>query len=146
MRSAQVRPLPPGRVEVKRSSLPSGDQRGFELSTPGEVSGIGSPPAAAASQTSECRLFSAATTVVNVNAICLPSGDTAGALTVVTRYQSFGVKARPWAMTVDQEPVTRKNKVPSAAARVLRAKLKIMALILLIDLSGKAVPVHCSLF
>src|SRR3990172_5930549 len=117
MRSAQVRPLPPGRVEVKRSSLPSGDQRGFELSTPGEVSGIGSPPAAAASQTSECRLFSAATTVVTVNAICLPSGDTAGALTVVTRYQSFGVKARDCAATGDQEAATKMSNPPSATIR-----------------------------
>jgi hypothetical protein len=59
---------------------------------------IGSPPWAGTIQTSACRLFSAATTVVTVKATCFPSGDTAGELTVVTRYQSAGVKARaPWA-------------------------------------------------
>src|SRR5690606_8882281 len=34
------------------------------------------------------------TTVVTVNAIRLPSGEMAGSLTVVTLYQSWGVKAR----------------------------------------------------
>ena len=96
IRSAQVRPFPPGRVEVKSRSLPSGAQRGLVLSTPGEVIRAGSPPAAGTSHTSECRLFSAATTVVTVKAICFPSGETAGLLTVVIRYQSLGVKARPW--------------------------------------------------
>jgi hypothetical protein len=39
-------------------------------------------------------LFSLSRTVVTVNATSLPSGDTAGALTVVTLYQSAGVNAR----------------------------------------------------
>jgi hypothetical protein len=32
IRRPQVRPLDPGRVDVKSSQRPSGDQRGFELS------------------------------------------------------------------------------------------------------------------
>ena len=120
MRSAQVRPLPPGRVDAKSSSFPSGDQRGLLLSTPGEVSRIGSPPAAGTSQTSECRLLSATTTVVTVKATCFPSGETAGLLTVVTLYQSLGVKAR--ACAASRGPVVAKVVTPSArsAARAVR--------------------------
>jgi hypothetical protein len=37
MRSAHVVPLPPGRFDVKNRYFPSGDQRGFVLSAPGDV-------------------------------------------------------------------------------------------------------------
>jgi hypothetical protein len=40
-------------------------------------------------------LFSATFTVVTVNATSRPSGETSGAESVTTRYQSFGVNARP---------------------------------------------------
>src|SRR5690625_470605 len=75
--------------------FPSSDLLGFELSVPGEVRRTGSPPSAPTSQISECRLLADSLTVVTVKAICLPSGERAGELTVVTRYQSAGVKARP---------------------------------------------------
>ena len=45
MRSIQVVPLPPGRVDVKSRNLPSGDQRGLLLSVLGDVKRTGSPPA-----------------------------------------------------------------------------------------------------
>jgi hypothetical protein len=37
MRSAQVLPFPPGRLDVKKRSVPSGEKRGLELSVLGEV-------------------------------------------------------------------------------------------------------------
>jgi hypothetical protein len=120
IRSAQVRPLPPGRVEEKRRSFPSGDQRGLLLSTPGEVSRIGSPPAAGTSHTSACRLLSAATSVVTVKAICFPSGETAGLLTVVTLYQSFGVKARACAASGEVSAVRAVIPRASTVARAVR--------------------------
>jgi hypothetical protein len=84
-----------GRVELKSSSRPSGDQRGPLLSRLGLVRRVGSPPSVPTSQISECRLFSLSRTVVTVKATHLPSGDIAGALTVLSRYQSTAVKARP---------------------------------------------------
>src|SRR5688500_2564297 len=94
MRSAHVFPLPPGRCDVNRRYLPSGENRGFELSVLGDVYRTGCPPAVGTTQTSECRLFSASFTVVTVKATSRPSGDMAGDATVVRRYQSLGVKAR----------------------------------------------------
>jgi len=101
MRMAQDRAVLPGRVDANSNRVPSGDQRGFELSTVGTViRRAGVLPSAGASQISLCRRFSFSTTVVTVKAIRRPSGDTAGSDTVVTRCQSGGVKARPWAMAV----------------------------------------------
>src|SRR5512144_2053869 len=97
MRSAQVVPFPPSRFEAKKRYAPVGDQRGLVLSVPGEVYRCGSPPAVLATQTSLWRLFSASRTVVTVNATRLPSGESAGELTVVRRYQSAGVNARLFA-------------------------------------------------
>jgi hypothetical protein len=94
MRRAHVDPLPPGRLDVKNSIEPSCDQRGFELSVPGDVHRTGSPPAVGTTQTSECRLFSDSFTVVTVIATSRPSGDIAGEPTVVPRYLSVGVNAR----------------------------------------------------
>src|SRR5881397_2056214 len=98
MRMAQLFPLPPGRVELKKRYFPSGDQRGAELSVPGEVKRCGSPPAVGTTQISLCRLFSASRTVVTVKATRSPAGDIAGAPTVVSRYQSAGWKGRPEAV------------------------------------------------
>src|SRR5687768_12976222 len=44
IRSIQVFAFPPGRCDVNMSSLPSGDQRGLELSVLGEVYRCGGPP------------------------------------------------------------------------------------------------------
>ena len=98
IRRPQLRALLPGRLELKSSSFPSGDQRGFMLSMLGEVNRCGSPPSVPTTQISEWRLFSASRTVVTVTATQRPSGETAEELSVVTRYQSLGVKARPWAV------------------------------------------------
>src|SRR5690606_32418923 len=68
MRSAHVDPLPPGRLELKKRYAPSGDQRGFELSVPGEVTRYGSPPSVGTTQISEWRRFSDSLTVVTVKA------------------------------------------------------------------------------
>ena len=95
MRSPQVLALLFGRDDENSNILPSGDHRGAELSVLGEVIRIGSPPPVPTIHTSECRLLSASRTVAAVNATHFPSGDTAGPDTVVSRYQSFGVKARP---------------------------------------------------
>ena len=96
--SPHVRPRDPGRVDENSSHFPSGDQRGLELSYPGAVYLVDVPPALGTTQTSWCRLLSASLTVVTVNATRRPSGESAGALRVVTRYQSAGVNARgPWA-------------------------------------------------
>jgi hypothetical protein len=81
-------------VELKRRYFPSGEKRGFELSVLGDVYRIASPPATGTTHTSLCRLFSLSRTVVTVNATSFPSGETAGALNVVSRYQSAGVNAR----------------------------------------------------
>src|SRR5688500_6585493 len=94
MRSPHVRTVDPGRVELKSRYLPSGEKRGFELSVLGDVYRVASPPAAGTTHTSACRLFSLSRTVVTVNATSLPSGDMAGAESVVTLYQSAGVYAR----------------------------------------------------
>src|SRR6476620_6108781 len=94
MRIAQRFPLPPARVDVKKSHLPSGDHCGAVLSVPGDVNRCGSPPAVGTTQTSLCRLFSASRTVVTVTATRSPAGDIAGALNVVTLYQSASWKAR----------------------------------------------------
>src|SRR5215218_10100298 len=74
MRSAQVFPLPPGRLDVKSSSAPSGENRGFELSVLGDVYRTGSPPAVGATHTSLWRRFSFSFTVVTVKATSRPSG------------------------------------------------------------------------
>jgi hypothetical protein len=81
-------------VELNNRYFPSAENRGFELSVLGDVYRVAEPPETGTTQTSLCRLFSLSRTVVTVNATSLPSGDTAGALSVVTRYQSLGVKAR----------------------------------------------------
>src|SRR4051812_24888824 len=94
MRIAQVFPLPPGRVDVKNRYFPSGDQRAALLSVLGDVKRCGSPPAVGTTQISLCRLFSASRTVVTVTATRSPAGDMAGALSVVSRYQSRSWKAR----------------------------------------------------
>src|SRR5687768_7885980 len=94
MRSPQVRAREPGRVELKRRYFPSGENRGFELSVLGDVKRVASPPLAGTTQTSLWRLFSLSRTVVTVNATSLPSGETVGAASVVTLYQSAGVNAR----------------------------------------------------
>jgi len=94
MRNAHVRAFEPGRVELNRRYFPSAEKRGFELSVLGEVYHVASPPAVGTTQTSLWRLFSLSRTVVTVNATSFPSGDTAGALRVVTLYQSAGVNAR----------------------------------------------------
>src|SRR5690606_38983449 len=91
---AHVDPLPPCRCDLNNRYFPSCDQRGFQLSVPGDVERTGSPPAAGTTHTSEGRRFSAASTVVTGKATRLPSGDIAGELTVVTRCQSAGWKAR----------------------------------------------------
>src|SRR5688572_19889627 len=117
MRNAHVRPLAPGRVEVKSRYFPSAEKRGFVLSVLGEVKRTGSPPAVGTTQTSACRLFSDSRTVVTVNATRRPSGDTAGALSVVTLYQSAGVKARRlWAVGVCA-PSTAEATPSAAIAR-----------------------------
>src|ERR1051326_9135467 len=94
MRNIHVVPLPPGRVDVKRRNLPSGDQRGLLLSVLGEVKRTASPPDVGTTQTSWWYLSSRSLIVWTVNATRAPSGDMAGALSVVSRYQSLGVKAR----------------------------------------------------
>jgi hypothetical protein len=53
------------------------------------------PACVDATHTSECRLFSASRTVVTVIATHFPSGDIAGDPTMVTPYQSAGVKGFP---------------------------------------------------
>ena len=94
MRAAQ-RPLAlPARLELKISSLPSGDQRGLVLSTPGELKRCGTPPSVEAIQISEWRRFSDSRTVTTVNATSRPSGAIAGWRRVVTRYQSESANAR----------------------------------------------------
>jgi hypothetical protein len=85
---AQLFPFPPGRDDGKKRYFPSGDQRGALLSVLGDVKRCGSPPAVGTTQTSLCRRFSASRTVVTVTAIRSPLGDIAGALSVVSRYQS----------------------------------------------------------
>src|SRR5690349_4082100 len=94
MRSIQVDPFPPGRVDVKRRYLPSGDQRGLLLSVAGDVKRVASPPPVGTTQTSRWYLFSRSLIVCTVNATRAPSGDIAGALSVVSLYQSLGVNAR----------------------------------------------------
>src|SRR6478752_4704865 len=94
MRRPQVRAREPGRVELKSRYFPSGEKRGFELSVLGDVYRVASPPATGTTHTSLCRLFSLSRTVVTVNATSFPSGETAGALSVVSLYQSAGVNAR----------------------------------------------------
>src|SRR6476620_913921 len=95
MRIAHVFPLaPPVRVEVKNRNRPSGDQRGDVLSWLGDVNRFGSPPAVGTTQISLWRLFSASRTVVKVKATRSPEGDMAGALSVVSLYQSASWKAR----------------------------------------------------
>src|SRR5690348_2562352 len=90
---AHCGPRPPGRVDVKYSTRPSSEYPGALLSVLGVVSRTGSPPVSGTIHTSECRLFSASRTVVTVKATFFPSGDSAGALTFVTLYQSAGVNA-----------------------------------------------------
>ena len=85
---AHVFPFPPVRDDVKKRYLPSGDHLGEVLSVPGDVNRCGSPPALGTTQISLCRLFSASRTVVTVNAIRSPVGETAGAVSVVSLYQS----------------------------------------------------------
>src|SRR5262245_55743074 len=97
MRSAHVRAREPGRVDANNKYLPSAENLGCELSVLGDVYRVASPPAAGTTQISLCRLFSLSRTVVTVNAISLPSGETAGADSVVTLYQSAGVNARRFA-------------------------------------------------
>src|SRR6478672_28673 len=94
MRIAQRFPFPPVRDDVKNSHLPSGDQYGALLSVPGDVNRCGSPPAVGTTHTSLCRLFSVSRTVVTVTATRSPAGDIAGALSVVSLYQSASWKAR----------------------------------------------------
>jgi hypothetical protein len=94
MRKPQVFAREPARVELKSRYFPSGENRGFELSVLGDVYRVGSPPPTGTTHTSLCRLFSLSRTVVTVNATSLPSGETAGALNVVSLYQSAGVNAR----------------------------------------------------
>src|SRR5215204_103873 len=91
---AHVVPRPPVRCEVKKRYFPSGDQRGLLLSVPGEVQRSGAPPAVVATHTSLCRRFPASIARVTVIATRFPSGDTAGALTFTTRYQSRSIIAR----------------------------------------------------
>jgi hypothetical protein len=113
IRSPQVRALDPGRVDENNSHFPSGDQRGFELSYPGAVYRAAVPPALGTTHTSWWRLFSDSFTVVTVNATVRPSGESAGALNVVTRYQSAGVNGRgPWACTVN-------SGAPSATSAIM---------------------------
>src|SRR5438876_261947 len=79
MRSIHVLPFPPGRCDVKISSLPSGDHRGLELSVLGDVRRCASPPAVGTIHTSRWYLLSFSFTVCTVNAMRLASGDIAGA-------------------------------------------------------------------
>src|SRR5467141_3133040 len=105
MRSIHVLPFPPGRCEVNTRYLPSGDQRGFELSALGDVNRSGSPHplgalcgvpghAVATTHTSRWYLLSFSLTVCTWNAMRLPSGDIAGELNVVSLYQSLSAKGR----------------------------------------------------
>src|SRR5678816_4523194 len=94
MRNAHVRAFEPVRTELNSRYFPSAEKRGFELSVLGDVYRVASPPAVGTTQTSLWRLLSFSRTVVTVNATSFPSGDTAGALSVVTLYQSAGVNAR----------------------------------------------------
>ena len=93
-RIAHVFPRPPGLFELKNRYLPSADHCGFELSVLGDVQRSGWPPALFTTQISLWRRFSLSRTVVTVIAMRLPSGDTAGALTVESRYQSASIMAR----------------------------------------------------
>src|SRR5215475_7584741 len=52
MRSIQVEPCPPGRVDVKRRYFPSGDQRGLLLSVLGDVKRTAEPPLVGTTHTS----------------------------------------------------------------------------------------------
>src|SRR3954471_6921171 len=94
MRNIQVLPFPPVRCDVKIRYLPSADQRGLELSVLGEVNRCGSPPAVGTTQISRWYLLSFSLTVCTWNAMRLPSGDIAGALSVESLYQSASAKAR----------------------------------------------------
>src|SRR5919109_220793 len=110
MRSIHVVPFPPGRFDVNIRYLPSGDQRGLLLSVLGEVKRIGAPPLTGTTHTSRWYLLSRSLIVCTVNATRPPSGDIAGALRVVSLYQSAGVKARfacaPMAMSGALEAAT----------------------------------------
>jgi hypothetical protein len=71
------------------------------------------PPALGTTHTSWWRLFSDSLTVVTVNATVRPSGERAGALNVVTRYQSASVNGRgPWACAVN-------SGAPSATSAIM---------------------------
>src|SRR5690349_17154899 len=94
MRSIQVLPFPPVRLDVKIRYLPSADHRGLLLSVLGDVKRIGSPPLVGAIQISRWYLLSCSLMVCTVNATRLPSGDIAVLLSVESLYQSAGVKAR----------------------------------------------------
>src|SRR5881394_1300553 len=94
MRSIHVAPRPPGRFDVKIRYFPSGDQRGLLLSVLGDVKRVAAPPLVGATHTSRWYLLSRSLIVCTVNATRPPSGDIAGALSVVSLYQSAGVKAR----------------------------------------------------
>jgi len=116
-----VRAFEPGRVELKRRYFPSGENRGFELSVLGDVYRVASPPATGTTHTSLCRLFSLSRIVVTVKATSFPSGETAGALKVVTLYQSAGVNARfaPLAgCTVDADRACAASGSGSATVRI----------------------------
>ena len=52
VRSAQVLPCPPCRLDVKNRNFPSGEKYGFELSVLGEVNRTAGPPAVGATHTS----------------------------------------------------------------------------------------------
>src|SRR6185312_9200316 len=77
---------------------------------------IAEPPAVGTIQISLCRLFSDSRTVVTVIATFPPSGESDGALTVVTLYQSSGVKACLAAAGCCAPAIAAGNSKPTAAA------------------------------
>ena len=74
----------------------SGLKRGAVLSNPGALNLTGAPPsgAVATTQISLIRAFLASTTDVTCTATYFPSGLIAGAVTVLSLYQSAGSNAR----------------------------------------------------
>src|SRR6185312_1281804 len=81
---------------------------------------IAEPPAVGTIQISLCRLFSDSRTVVTVIATFPPSGESDGALTVVTLYQSSGVKACLAAAGCCAPAIAAGNSKPTATAECKR--------------------------
>jgi hypothetical protein len=78
---------------------------------------MGSPPPVGTIQTSECLAFPASLMVVTVKATRVPSGDMAGEDTLVRRYQSPGVKARPRVGVVSWAPKAPADRRKAKARR-----------------------------